>query len=313
MSLTLVEGAKYSNDVLKQGIIDYLVKDSPVLGMMPFEEIQGNGLTYNVVTTDSTASFYAVDDTWTESTPVLTQATAALRIMGGDVDLDEFIRRTRSNINDVKATLVENKTKAIQNLFLDTFYYGDDSSDVKTFDGLQVLLSNTTYNTVHAGTDTGSALSLAKLDEAIDMLKTTPDAILMSKKMYRLLAAYYRSIGEKLGQTAAPMFGGFPPTYGRYSTPIFVDEHIVDTETAASGAYAAKTGGDNTSIFIVSFSNMGVCGIQGDGGLQIKDVGELENKNAVRTRLVWYPGLKVENITYAAKVDGIAVGSAVTA
>jgi hypothetical protein len=46
MALTLAEGSKLSNDVLLQGVVETIIKDSPVLQRMPFIEIMGNGLTY---------------------------------------------------------------------------------------------------------------------------------------------------------------------------------------------------------------------------------------------------------------------------
>ena len=47
MSLSLAEAAKLSNDILLQGVVETIVKDSPVLQQLPFIEIVGNGLTYN--------------------------------------------------------------------------------------------------------------------------------------------------------------------------------------------------------------------------------------------------------------------------
>jgi hypothetical protein len=51
MALTLEEAAKLSNDMLLQGVVETIVKDSPVLQRLPFIEIVGNGLTYNQVAT----------------------------------------------------------------------------------------------------------------------------------------------------------------------------------------------------------------------------------------------------------------------
>ncbi len=48
MALTLTEAAKLSNDMLLEGVVETIVKDSPVLQYMPFAEIVGNGLTYNL-------------------------------------------------------------------------------------------------------------------------------------------------------------------------------------------------------------------------------------------------------------------------
>ena len=46
MALALIEAAKLSNDILLQGVVETLVKDSPILQQLPFIEIVGNGLTY---------------------------------------------------------------------------------------------------------------------------------------------------------------------------------------------------------------------------------------------------------------------------
>ena len=47
MALTLAEASKLSNDMLLQGVVETIVKDSPILRKLPFIEIVGNGLTYN--------------------------------------------------------------------------------------------------------------------------------------------------------------------------------------------------------------------------------------------------------------------------
>ncbi len=47
MALTLAEASKLSNDMLMQGVVETIVKESPILQRLPFVEIVGNGLTYN--------------------------------------------------------------------------------------------------------------------------------------------------------------------------------------------------------------------------------------------------------------------------
>src|SRR5690606_12199656 len=90
MALTLAEGAKLSNDVLLEGVIETAIVESPVLQRLPFIEIVGNGLTYNRENAAATAEFYAVGGTWTEGTPTFTQQTAVLKILGGDADVDHY-------------------------------------------------------------------------------------------------------------------------------------------------------------------------------------------------------------------------------
>ena len=70
-------------------------------------------------------------DTWTESTPTFTQVTATLKILGGDADIDNFLKSTRSNLQDLEAAVVQLKAKALQTKFEDSIrthgrYKGDE-------------------------------------------------------------------------------------------------------------------------------------------------------------------------------------------
>ena len=136
MALTITEAAKLSNDVLVTGVIETIVNESPILQSLPFIEIVGNGLTYNQENAAPTVSFYEVGDTWAESTPTFTQQTATLKILGGDADVDNFLKATRSNLQDLEAAVVQLKAKAVQQKFDDTFINGD------TTKRLQVLRRN---------------------------------------------------------------------------------------------------------------------------------------------------------------------------
>ena len=51
------------------------------------------------------ATFYDVGDSWTEATPTFTQVTTALRIMGGDADVDNFLQATYADPNDIEAEI----------------------------------------------------------------------------------------------------------------------------------------------------------------------------------------------------------------
>src|SRR3990172_1504863 len=125
MALTLVEAAKLSNHTLLSGVIDTIAQESPVLQRLPFIEIVGNGLTYNRENTAPSADFYDVGDAWAESTPTFAQQTATLKILGGDADVDNFLKATRSNVQDMEAAVVQLKAKAVQQKFDDTFVNGD--------------------------------------------------------------------------------------------------------------------------------------------------------------------------------------------
>lgn len=271
----------------------------------------GNSWTYDTVTTRSGAAFYDVGDTWTESTPTLTQATAVLRILGGDADVDNFVMATRSNKLDVKGEVLGDKIKAIRETYLDAFFYGANSGNVRQFDGLQALMTSTTYNTVHAGSGTGSVLSIVKLQSAIDLLTGyTPELMVMTKTLRRYINVYLDSIGDKF-TSSRDAYGNMIDHFR--GCQIVTDDNLLDTETAASGAYSAATGGANTSLFILNFDPKAVCGIQGPQGVQTVPLGDLETKDAQRWRIKWYCSLKFEDLRSSAKVDGITATGTVTA
>jgi len=317
MAYTLVEAAKLSNDVLQAGVIELFVRDDPVLEKLPFIAIQGNGLTYNVETTEATAQFYNVGDTWVESTPTVTPATASLKILGGDADVDNFLKATRSNINDLKAEALAAKVKAVKKQFMDSFYYGYEAGSPKEFNGLHYLINSylavdSSYNVVPVATNNSTpvALSMAKLEEAIDKIKGfKPDLILMSKQMRRnankyLVAAGGISYDDKANKRVQTLLG----------IPVGVSDYIKDTENCDKnfGTYfgyepttPAATSDASTSIFILSFDVKGCCGLQ-NGDITTVPLGDLEIKDASRWRIKWYVSMMLQNILSCAKVTGLA-------
>ena len=168
MALTLAEASKLSNDMLLQGVVETIVKESPILQTMPFIEIVGNGLTYNQEKTLPDIAFYDVGDTWGESTPTFDQKTANLKIMGGDADVDNFLKATRSNVQDLEAAVVELKAKALKDKFEETFIYGNATASPKQFDGLRKLIDTTTGSAqVIAMGATGATLTSSTMSAVI--------------------------------------------------------------------------------------------------------------------------------------------------
>jgi len=303
MAMTLVEAAKLSTDVLLKGVIETIITESQLLKHLPFIDIVGNGLTYNQENTLPTAGFYDVGDTWTESTPTFTQQTATLKILGGDADVDEFLRQTRSNIQNLKAIVTELKSKSIARKFEDTAVYGDTSSDTKSFNGLHKLVSSGTTHQVHAGTDaTPAAGSVRKLKQLCRLVMPgDPDFLVMSRTTLDNLSDYaernYSPIKFTVDQFGKPI-GYFK------GVPVITTDWILQTEAISSSIYSAKTGGTATSIFAVKFGEKALSGCQ-NGGIQVKDLGDLETKDASRTRIKWYASMALFNTLSLARYDGI--------
>ena len=302
MALTLTEAAKLSNDVLLKGVIETTVKDSAVLQRMPFIEVLGNALTYNRENAMASAGFYDVGDTWTESTPTFTQLTATLKILGGDADVDNFIKATRSNLQDIEAAVIELKAKALRHKFEDTFIYGNTVTDPKSFDGLKKLIDTATAsNQVIAMGATGATLTLAKVDELIDAIKgQKPDLLLMSRRSRRKITSLMRALGSV--QYGVDAFGNQVELYN--GIPIGISDWILDTHTLAGSVETATTGSTCSTIYALCFGEGAVAGISAPGMVKVESLGSLETKDATRTRVKFYCGLADFSVVKRAALIG---------
>jgi len=304
MALTLAEAAKLSNDILLQGVVETIIKDSPILQLLPFIEIVGNGLTYNQEKTLPTIDFYDVGDPWAESTPTFEQKTANLKIMGGDADVDNFLKATRSNIQDLEAAVIELKTKALRRKFEETFIYGNSATNTKQFDGLRKLIDTTTASDqVIAMGAIGDTLTLAKLDELIDTVKGgKPDMLLMSRRSRRKINALVRAAGGMM-ETDRDKWGNFIQLWD--GIPIGVSDWILDTHVLTGGVETATTDGTCSTIYAMQFGEGGLCGLTSPGHIQVEPIGSLETKDASRTRIKWHVSLALFSTVKTAALIGV--------
>jgi len=304
MALTLNEAAKLSNDMLLQGVVETIVKDSPILQRLPFVEIVGNVLTYNQEKTLPTIDFYDVGDTWAESTPTFEQKTASLKIMGGDADVDNFLKATRSNIQDLEAAVIELKSKALRDKFEETFIYGDLTTNAKQFDGLRKLVDTTTASSqVIAMGTSGATLTLAKLDELIDAVKGgKPDLLLMSRRSRRKLNALVRAAGGMI-ESDRDNWGNFVQLWD--GIPVGVNDWILDTHVLTGGVETATTGGTCSTIYAFQMGEGALCGLTSPGHITVEPIGSLETKDASRTRIKWYCSLALFSSIKSAALIGV--------
>lgn len=289
MALTLLEAAKLeTGNVVRQAVIEMYAGSSDVLATLPFENITGNSLSYNREASLPGVGFRGVNEAYTASTGILNPITERLVIAGGDLDVDKFIVRTQGQAQ--RAVHEAMKIRALGLAWTRKFIKGDAQSDPREFDGLQTRVTGS--QVISAGsTANGAALSLAKLDEAIDQTFNATH-LLMSKAMARKFSAAARATGitgfinwdkNELG-TRVLSYNDLPiltVDLDNTETPI-----LGFTEAAASGTSTA------TSIYVLSMGPMGLTGLQ-NGGIEATDIGELDTQPAFRTRVEWYNGLAI--------------------
>lgn len=306
MALTLIEAAKAAanrGDTLAAGVISTFAKASGLMALVPFENIPGNSYSYNREGALPGIAFRGINESYTESTGVINPLSEALRIAGGDLDCDVALVKMFGA--ERRAREVDMKAKALGQELSRALIKGDSEANPREFDGLQKRLVGTQLIDNHAGT--GGALSLNKLDEAIDAV-VNPTHLFMSKAMRRLLTTAQRTPGVAgtIGFTT-DAFGRKIATYN--DLPIVVPyEDNGGTEMVAFDEAAAGGGTTSTSIYVVSLQPGYLSGIQ-NSAMEVRDLGELQAAPVFRTRVEWLCSIVLEHPRAAARLRGITSGA----
>jgi hypothetical protein len=309
---------------IRAGIAKTIVTESPWLQVMPFVEINNNVSRYKMETVAAAANSYAVGDTWIEGAPQWEYRDAPLAILGGDADVDNFGELAAGPQDNVMAAVTELKSKAIAQYFEKLAIYGRTTANASlssenNFKGLLRLIaeaesSSTTdldgatfssYGTggnnpqvVDAAASASATLSLDMIDVLLDVVKPKPTHIICSRAARRKIGSLARSAGENVEHDKNQL--GFPVT--RWGEQILlIDDALLDnmddpsSNVTAIASYDYTGSSDTLCIFAVRFGEDGLCGINGNGMIQIEKFDKLETKDAKRVRIKFYAGMRLTN------------------
>jgi len=297
--LTISEWEKLNPTPLASGIVEIFARENPVLANLPFMNVQGNAYKYNQETTLPGIAFRGFNEGYTESTGVINPATEALTIIGGDSDFDVAQIRMGTGSNDTRAVHDAMKAKALALSWLSTFFHGDSGTNPKEFDGLNNRLTGS--QVIEAGTD-GAALSMSMLDELVDAIQGTSSILLMNKKARRQIIALGRASG--VITVSRDFFGREVEAYS--GVPIGVIEDGADGNPILTNTETQGTANDTTSIYAVKLGADAMHGIQTEA-MDVRDLGEIDSKPALRTRIEWYSGLALKHPKCAARLKGVTI------
>lgn len=323
MASTLVEYEKLTNDPVVPGIAQTIYHEAPWLSELPFKGITSNTLKYKVAEDEAGIGVYEVGEEWTEETPTWEDRYADLAILGGDADVDEFIKSTMGAQEPIEAEIIVLKSQALARRFMQLAILGRTTattkfSNSKNFKGLLRLIaefeSATTTDLdgfvdgatgnndqVLVGAASASAqVTLDHLDTLVDLVKPKATHIITSRMMRNKISSLARAAGNNLRHDEDKL--GMPVTFwGDYKLIIddAVPNNMPDASSSVTGIATYDTtttragGNDITPIFAVYMKENGLCGITSaqNGMIQTKDIGTLPNKDAERTRIKFYCGL----------------------
>lgn len=303
MSLTLLEAAKVA-DPAEAVYIEEYAASSDILAVLPFKDVAGGALPYNREDTLPGVGFRGVNEAYDESTGIINPQVEVTKIAGGDLDVDRYIIDTQGE--SVRSSHELMKVKALAHAWTRTFIKGDSRTNPRVFDGLQVRVTGTQLIDNATG---GAALSLNKLDELIDQVNN-PTHLVMNKTMRRRMTQASRNSG------VAGFINWEPGAFGRQvayynDLPILVVDQ--DNEDVDIMPFTEASGDGNSllcsSIYCVSLGDMMLSGIQGSAagtfGISVRDLGELETKPVMRSRIDWYCGIAIMHGRAAARLRGV--------
>lgn len=302
MSLTLVEASKVNGgDVVRSAIIEMFARESEILRVLPFADIAGNAYRYTREQTLPGVAFRGVNEGYTESTGILNPLTESLMISGGELDVDTYIIKTMGE--QVRSAHEQMKVKAIAADITRAIIKGDNSAQPREYDGLQRRITGNQL--IDAGSASGGdALSLTKLDEAIDAVDG-PTHLFMSKAVRRRLTAAARntSVGGFISYTTDE-FGRRLTNYADLPIICAYSENGGTDPIAFDEANPGGGSAVGTSIYVVSLGAGKMQGIQ-NGTMDVRDLGELNSSPVYRTRVEWFTGLIIEHGRAASRLRGI--------
>jgi len=304
MAVTLLEAAKVAPP--EQAVfIEQYANSQQLLQVLPFRTIPSGALPYNQESILPGIGFRGINEAFSESTGVINPQVEICKIAGGDLDVDTYLVNTQGG--EIRSQQEMMKTKSLAHAWVRTFFKGNSGTNPRVFDGMQTRVTGTQLVSNSA---TGAVLSLAKLDEAIDLVDGNNKAMFMSRTMRRRLSAAAKSTSLAGYVNYERDAFGFQVMYYN-DIPIYTvdwdetDAQILDfTETSPDGSTSTAC----TSVYIANIGDMGVVGLQ-QSPMNVRDLGELQTQPVFRTRIEWASSFAIMSGRAVARVYGITNGA----
>lgn len=298
MPLLRTVAERMSNNQLLQGVVEEIIDRESLLELLPFSQVNSKALVYNREETLSEGVYLDPNEVVPEEASTVTEHVAKLKILIGDVDVDKFLNTTMSDTNSQLAVQIAMKAKGLTRKFKRTLVNGDESVSAKEFDGIDKLCK-TTGREFAAGAN-GAALDLAMLDDLLASVKNGADALMMRQGTLNALKQLWRLAGGNTGgMLQINNFGLTVP--GHDGVPILVNDFI-------PGNVAQGSNANTCSIYAVRFNEVdGLHGLFGgdNAGFAIENIGTVQNKDAIRTRLKWYHSLVLKSTQSMTALRGV--------
>ena len=299
--ITVAEYAKsFAREDIRRPPIEMFAKSTDLFEALPFEGLKGSVFQYYRQVVLPTPAFRAINEASSSGHGIITPLQENTAIIDHDIDVDRAIvdrhGPERRNFEEMMGLT------GFGQLWATTVIKGDQSTNPRAFNGLQVR-SNKYSRDIHNSTaNGGAALSLLNLDKAIAQVnKPSHIAVPYLSKALWIQAARTTTLsgfvmqtwdevgGAKISYAGLPLLFGYPK-----------DDHpyMLDFNEVGNGGGSAVT----ASLYVMSLGEYRLRGLQ-LRPMEVRDIGLLQDGKTYRTHLAWDVGLVDEHKYCIARLD----------
>ena len=301
--------AEYAKSMAKEDIrrppIEMFAKSTDLFDALPFEGLKGSVFVYYRQAVLATPQFRNINESSSTGHGVITPLQENTAIIDHDIDVDRAIvdRHGPERRNYEEAMGMT----AFGQLWATTVVKGDQSTNSRVFNGLQVRSNKYSRDTHNSSASGGGALSLANLDKTINQVNKPTHIIApyLSRPLWIQAARTSTLTGfvmQEFNVSGDAGVGGLKASYAGlpflWGYPKDDHPYMLDFTEVASGGGAAVT----ASLYVVSLGEQRLRGLQ-LRPLESRDIGLLQDGKTYRTHLNWDVGMVDEHKYCIARLD----------
>jgi len=322
MAYTLKDMADLATDPVRAAVIDVLRMESPIMERLSFEDEGRLDLEILKMKTLPTIGSRKIGGSFSESKGIIEPVKERIINFGSYIDIDKALMKAKT-IVDQKSLQITMFTKAMGAYFNNVFVNGTPTADYDSLTGIWWRLVNDSPATqsingasIDISPDSASiaANKILIVDYLHQLCDVTgrpdgPDILLMGRTCRMRLESMLRQSGmlstttDSYGRKFATFGEGGPAIVEAGTTnPLDLTSQVIGDVENVNGA--ALSGGTGTSIYAIKFGGEYLNGWQ-EYGLDVNEVGWLENGLTYRVVVDWTPGIYMVSPFSLGRIYGI--------
>jgi hypothetical protein len=322
MAVTLNDIVKASKDPMQKAFILDLLRFSDLIGVIPFQGVDGLKVTDTRWQTMPSAGFRKLNGGYTESSGTTEEIGETLALLGGDVKIDKVGEKVAAKKEKPLVTQMKMKAKAVAFTFNDYFINGDHGVDPDGFEGVKKRVgsmpSRQTIDLASAGDSLKVLASTTAAQTFLDALHQASKYVDGATHIFVNETSWlkYGSVLRMLG-LQYDLVNMYERTWNSFQNIPLVDvglksdkstEIITNTEDPGDG------GNDATSLYVARVDTEdGLSGLQLNGmDMKIYDPlngNELESGPQYLRRIDWAVGLTSPSNYSICRVKGFKMAA----